>query len=227
MRLKQSTAVVIPFGPALLPADGLTLVTSLVSAIDNAATGIMLSKNGGAKAVRHATVTASTYDAYGDYRVTLDTTDTNTLGSLRAAFANNTGVLPIWQDFEVVPANVYDSQIGSTSTFLKADIAAINTVTADAPLLDGNVAADVIGTVSTAVNGAGSATSFSCSDITEATTNHYLGKQVSVKSGTLAGQWLGVVTSYALTTGEGVFTVSPGSPTAETMVSSDKVVISS
>src|SRR3990167_4653326 len=79
MWLKQSTQVVVSFGPFLDKTDGVTLETGLVSALDHATTGIMLSKNGGALAVRNPTVTATTYDAHGCYRVTLDTTDTGTL----------------------------------------------------------------------------------------------------------------------------------------------------
>jgi Uncharacterized protein conserved in bacteria len=112
--LKQNTSKVISFGPFVSPSDGVTLVITLVSAIDHASTGIMLSKSGGAKAVRHATVTASTYDAYGDYLVTLDTTDTNTLGSLRVSFAAAASCCPVWRDFMVVPANVYDALVGGT-----------------------------------------------------------------------------------------------------------------
>lgn len=124
--LKQSTAAVIPFGPALLPSDGVTLVTTLVSALDHASTGIFLWKNGSAGAIRHATVTATTYDAYGIYLVTLDTTDTNTLGRLRVMFAAAASCLPIWEDFEVLPANVFDSLV-SASANLKVDVDTIKT----------------------------------------------------------------------------------------------------
>lgn len=110
--LKQSTATVISFGPFVNPTDGVTLVTSLVSALDNGTTGIMLAKNGSAFAVRHATVTATTYDAYGNYLVTLDTTDTNTLGRLRMQFAAAASCVPVWMDFVVVAANIFDSFIG-------------------------------------------------------------------------------------------------------------------
>ncbi len=114
MRLKQSTAVAISFGPFLDPTDGVTLVTGAVSAIDNGTTGIKLSKNGGALTIRHATVTASTYDAYGNYIVTLDTTDTNTLGTLRVQFAAAATCLPVWMDYEVVNANEWDSSFGTS-----------------------------------------------------------------------------------------------------------------
>jgi hypothetical protein len=114
MRLKQSTAVAISFGPAVDPTDGVTLVTGLVSALDHASTGIKLSKNGGALTIRHATVTASSYDGYGNYIVTLDTTDTDTLGTLRMQFAAAASCVPVWMDFEVVNANEWDSSFGTT-----------------------------------------------------------------------------------------------------------------
>lgn len=118
--LKQSTATVISFGPFLDKTDGVTLETGLVSALDHATTGIMLSKNGGTLAVRHATVTASTYDAHGCYRVTLDATDTGTLGTLRAIYTDPATCLPVWQDYAVVPAHVYDGLVAG-SDLLQVD----------------------------------------------------------------------------------------------------------
>jgi hypothetical protein len=112
--LKQSTSVVIPFGPFVDKTDGVTEETGLVSALDHASTGIKLSKNGGALTIRHASVTASTYDTYGNYLVTLDTTDTNTLGRLRVQFNETATCLPVWQDFMVVTANIYDSLVGGS-----------------------------------------------------------------------------------------------------------------
>src|SRR3990167_1736705 len=113
MWLKQSTSVVVSFGPFLDKTDGVTLEVALVSAIDHATTGAMLSKNGGALTIRSQAVTASTYDARGDYRLTLSTTDTNTLGTLRMIFEEAATCLPVWQDFMVVPANVWDSLFGA------------------------------------------------------------------------------------------------------------------
>lgn len=115
MLLKQSTAVVLSFGPVVNPTDGVTLVTSLATAMDSGSTGIKISKNGGALAARHATVTATTYDAYGQYLVTLDTTDTGTVGSLRVIFQAAASCLPVWVDFQIVPANTYDSLVGGST----------------------------------------------------------------------------------------------------------------
>jgi hypothetical protein len=113
--LKQSTAVVLQFGPFVDKADGFTILTGLVSALDNGTTGIKLSKNGGSLAVRHASVTASSYDANGCYKVTLDTTDTNTLGTLRMIYTDGSTTLPVWMDLEVVTANVWDTLFGSSN----------------------------------------------------------------------------------------------------------------
>ena len=113
MHLRQSTSTVLSFGPFLDKTTGVDLEIGLVSAIDHATTGILLSKNGGALTIRSQAVTASTYDAYGNYRVTLSTTDTNTLGTLRVQFIETATCLPVWQDFMVLPANVWDSLYGA------------------------------------------------------------------------------------------------------------------
>jgi hypothetical protein len=83
----------------------------------------------------------------------------------------------------------------------------------------------VVGTVSTA-HDAGSATSFRCSDVTEATASHYVGKRVWVMTGTCAGQYWGVVTAYSLSANtEGIFTCSPGSPTSEVLANAVTVAV--
>lgn len=126
--IKQSTAVVVPFGPFVSPSDGVTLVTNLVSALDHVSTGVKLAKNGGTLAVRNlgaagsptGVTTPTTYDAFGIYKLALDATDTATLGSLRAIYADSSTCLPVWEDFMVVPANVYDAII-SGSDNIKVD----------------------------------------------------------------------------------------------------------
>ena len=113
--LKQSTAAVIPFGPFLDKTDGVTLevAAGIITSIDHATTGIFLSKNGGTGTIRHQGVTASVLDAYGMFLVTLDTTDTNTCGHLRVMMAEAATFLPVWDDFTVLPANVFDSLMGT------------------------------------------------------------------------------------------------------------------
>lgn len=108
--LKQNTACTIMFGPFCDKSDGVTLKTdaTTISDIDHASTGIFLSKAGGTAAIRHATVTASVADAYGMMKVTLDATDTNTLGMLDVLFAKAATYLPVHKSFMVVPANVHE-----------------------------------------------------------------------------------------------------------------------
>lgn len=115
MWLKQSTVQVILFGPFLDKGNGVDLETGLLAALDHATTGIMLAKNGGTLAVREqgANFVASTYDSHGCYKVSLSAIDTETLGRLRVIYTDPTTNLPVWQDFMVVPAAVWDALFGS------------------------------------------------------------------------------------------------------------------
>src|SRR3990167_958884 len=118
--LRQSTSKAVSFGPFVDKTDGVTLEVGLVTAIDHATTGILLSKNGGALTIRSQAVTASTYDAYGNYIVTLSTTDTNTVGTLRMQFSEAATCLPIWQDFVIVEEAVYDALFAASATGVTA-----------------------------------------------------------------------------------------------------------
>jgi len=113
--LKQSTAATIMLGPFVDKTDGVTLKTdaTTITDIDHATTGIFLSKAGAAAAVRTATVTASVADAYGMMKVTLNTTDTGTVGMLDVLFAKAATYLPVHKSFMVLPAQVYDSIMGT------------------------------------------------------------------------------------------------------------------
>lgn len=103
VHLKQSTAATVPMGPFLDSTDGVTPEESLtISQAD-----IKLSKNGGAFAQSNNAAGAS-HAANGHYLVPLDTTDTNTLGRLRVAITES-GATPVWQDFMVLSANVWDA----------------------------------------------------------------------------------------------------------------------
>ena len=130
--LKQSTAATIKIGPFVDSTDGVTAETALtISQAD-----IRLSKNGGAFAQTN-NATGATHDENGYYGVPLDTTDTNTLGRLRVA-VNESGALPVWQDFMVVNANVYDSLIGGSDN-LQVDTVQVEGVDATDQI---NAAAD-------------------------------------------------------------------------------------
>jgi hypothetical protein len=113
--LKQSTAAHIMFGPFVDKTNGVDLEVGagIITSIDHATTGIFLSKNGAAGEIRHQNVTASVLDAYGMFQVHLDTTDTDTAGRLRVMMAEAATFLPVYDDFLVLPANVYDSLMGT------------------------------------------------------------------------------------------------------------------
>jgi len=105
--LKQSTAVDIALGPFVDSTDGFTAETALtLSQAD-----IRLKKNAGAWAQKND-ATSATHEENGWYECELDATDTNTLGLLIVA-VNETGALPVWREFMVVPANVYDSLVSA------------------------------------------------------------------------------------------------------------------
>lgn len=104
--LRQSTTVTVDLGPAVDKTDGVTEETGLSPTV-------YLSKESAAQAARNS-ATAISHDARGYYRVELNTTDTNTLGKLRAAFHDSATHLPVWETFMVIPANVYDSLIAGS-----------------------------------------------------------------------------------------------------------------
>lgn len=112
--LKQSTAATIKMGPFLDDTDGKTAETGLTIAQAD----IRLTKNGGAYAQSN-NAAGATHDEGGEYGVPLDTTDTGTLGRLKVRI-HVSGALPVWKDFLVVPANVYDALVLGTD-YLQVD----------------------------------------------------------------------------------------------------------
>jgi len=76
----------------------------------------------------------------GYYSIPLDATDTGTLGHL-VVTVSEAGALPVWREFLVVPANVYDSLVGGTDN-LEVDAVAVS---GDSAAAD-NLEADYDGT---------------------------------------------------------------------------------
>lgn len=106
--LKQSTAVDIPIGPFVDATDGVTAETGLtISQAD-----VRLKKNAGAWAQK-TEATSATHEENGWYEVPLDATDTGTLGVLMLNVSES-GALPVWREFMVLPANVYDSLVSGS-----------------------------------------------------------------------------------------------------------------
>jgi hypothetical protein len=108
--LKQSTAIILRAGPFVNVADGYTYSAGLTIAQAD----IQLSKAGGAFAQTSAATPTTTYDSKGHYQVPLTTTDTGTLGLLRVMLDKTPTSLPVWEDFMVVPANVFEALVNGT-----------------------------------------------------------------------------------------------------------------
>lgn len=102
MFLKQNTAITLSIGPFLDETDGDTAETGLTIAQAD----VRLSKN-------HSTFTqknessSAVHDENGFYRVSLNSTDTNTVGKLRV-YVNLSGAGAVWEDFIVLPESIYE-----------------------------------------------------------------------------------------------------------------------
>lgn len=122
--LKQSTAAQsVLIGPFIDDTDGATPETGLTIAN----TDIRLSKAGGNLAAKNSG--GGTSDEAGWYTITLDATDTNTVGALQV-HVKVSGALMVHHEFHVLEENVYDALIGA-SAGLGTDVAAILLDTAE------------------------------------------------------------------------------------------------
>lgn len=175
--LKQSTAATVKIGPFLDDTDGKTAETALtISQAD-----VRLSKNGGNMAQKNES-SSCTHDELGYYDCAIDTTDTNTLGRLQL-MVTESGALPVWHEFMVLPANVYDSLVGG-SDYLQADAVEISGDSTAADKLE----AVLDGMPGGAVADASPTTTAFDTDLTEATDDHYNGAFVLFYTGALTGQ---------------------------------------
>ena len=139
--LKQSTSATIIVGPAVGIADGVTPVTTLaVGTVDE----IGVYKDSGTSLTDLSGTTTLTHRAGGMYTMTLATGDVGTLGKLDVYIRDDSACLPIFKEFMVLPANVYDSLVAGTD-YLNAEVAAMaaGTVTA-AAIATGAIDADAI-----------------------------------------------------------------------------------
>jgi hypothetical protein len=106
--LRQSTATAVVVGPFLDKSDALTPKTALA---DQSAVGRLVKVGTGA-----AFVAASwAHDGLGGYAVGLTTAHTDTVGRLRLAFSDPATYCPVWEDFSVLSAAIYDWLFGSSA----------------------------------------------------------------------------------------------------------------
>lgn len=108
--IRQSTSIDVPIGPFLDDTDGKTAETALTLTQPD----VRVKKNGGAWAQKAAAQTLSHEEA-GWYELTLDATDTDTVGLLTVAVAES-GALPVWEHFQVVEEAIYDALFAASAT---------------------------------------------------------------------------------------------------------------
>lgn len=195
--LKQSTAVTVKVGPFLDATDGVTAETALTLSQSDC----ILFKNNGAGAQKNDTSSA-THDTGGVYGVPFNTTDTGTLGPLKLLI-NESGALPVWDEWMVVNANVFDSLVAGSDK-LQVDTDEIDGSATNATKLGASIGSTVTGT-SDNTGFTGTTTEMEASDITEATANHFVGRTINFNGGALLGQST-VCTAYSLSGGRGHFT---------------------
>ena len=103
--LRQSTQIVVLFGPYVDKTDGVTAEVGLGAAateISKAGVGF------------GAGPTLGTHDSDGWYPITLTTTHTNTLGNLTVKGVDDATHLPVWEHFTVVNTALFDALCASS-----------------------------------------------------------------------------------------------------------------
>jgi hypothetical protein len=195
--LKQSTAVTIKLGPFLDSTDGVTAETALTLTQSD----FLISKNFGAFAQKNDS-TSGTHDSAGWYGVPLNTTDTGTLGPLQI-HVNESGALPVWDQYMVVPSNVYNSLVSNTG-YLNANLETILGTATAVTALNASAGTIVTGTVDNTAFTA-TTTVLETSSITTAASDHWVGRSIIFTSGTVQYQ-AKRISAYSLSTGRGRFT---------------------
>lgn len=197
--LKQNTATTLALGPFLDSVDGV----SVESALTISQSDVLLWKEGGTTLAQKNEATSCTHRSNGIYTCPVNTTDTNTLGTLVVSVSES-GALPIRQDYLVIPANAYDSLVLGTDAL---DVSTIQFAGSATPVT--NMAASALGIVTFTSDNTGFTATSTVMDttITEATADHFNGRVIVFTSGALAGQAT-LITDYALSSGRGRFTFS-------------------
>lgn len=118
--LKADTAATILIGPFLDKGDGVTPETGITLGAADAAE---LMKHDGTTFVDLTSDGRTfTHKQGGMYTLALGTGDTDTEGRLTVFIADDDVCLPVWKDFMVVNANVYDSLFAAAATdYLQVD----------------------------------------------------------------------------------------------------------
>lgn len=188
--LKQSTAVTVKIGPFVDEDDGKTAKTGLtLSQAD-----VRLSKNGGDMAQKN-NAAACSHDEIGMYDCSLNTTDTNTLGRLEL-FVHESGALPVYHSYMVLPANVWDSLFGGDVLQVHAIEIANNLITGNA--LDATAAAEIADAVWDEDLGAHGTAGSAGKHLDDAADGDYIGGSATAAEAARHG-YLGIAYGQAVT----------------------------
>lgn len=117
---REVTQTNVMIGPFVSAADGVTPLTDLDI---QAVVSVFLSKNG-ADFVEAADTAYSMHKGDGWYLMRFTAEDLDTAGRLQLR-VNMAGALPVWMDFTVLSAAVYDSLFGAAALALASDTDAI------------------------------------------------------------------------------------------------------
>lgn len=189
MHLRQSTASQsVLIGP-FVDTDGAAVTGLTIDAAD-----IRLSKNGGNIAGKNSG--GGTHDELGMYTITLDATDTDTVGRLQLVVAE-TGALIVRHDYEVIEEAVYDALYASSAPGYVAN-APVNVaqISGDSTAADNletaydDTAGSVrwLGIVDQGTAQAGSGTTIQLRSGASFADDQLIGMTVTIVSGTGAGQ---------------------------------------
>jgi hypothetical protein len=205
--LRQGTDTKVTVGPfidllGIVPEVALTATNEkLTMTVDVAGVPTLLldtnaTASGGVNDLVHIT-----NDDAGYYSLELvGATELADVGRASLCITYATDHLPVFHEFEIVPANVYDALRGTDK--LTVDTVELNSVAASAAKLEKSASAITYGTTKAS---AGTTTTFLTASITEATTDHFKGRIILFLDGALALQAT-AITNYSLSGGEGLFT---------------------
>lgn len=145
--IRQNTATDRPFGPFVEASDGSSYKATTITMPTTGTQHVRVWKTDG-------TVTgladAITLFEPGWARLSIAASDVTSVGVVRYAIGNATNNMPVWREYMVVPANVYDSMILG-SDFLQVDVVQV-TGAAPSSAAIGSVANLTTGVNVTSVN---------------------------------------------------------------------------
>lgn len=221
--LKQSTNVHVVMGPLVDETDAVTPITAPT-----------LGNITAARIINGETRTAITLAASGDnefahladgyFELDLTTTDTGTLGQLTITLRDDDGFLPVWADFTVVPAHVYDGLVAGTDKLQVDTTQWLGTaVTTDGSTSLPDVHVDAIGSSTANATSLGTAIdttdnvvacnvtqisdSGTAADNLETASTTLVGGKIDANVGAISGDTTAADTLEAMLDTTGVFTV--------------------